>query len=257
MTGAITLVGNGSSNSVSDIRILNSTLRNNGLTFNFLKRSQISGNRFENIGVGGAGVYGYHLDNSSIDHNAFISVYQGMSIILGGVPKQGRNIVVADNIGRGISRMGIEIQGNSPPEAGESQNLLVERNRFSSWINPVADGNTIAYSIVTDGGDGIEVRDNYAQTTLKTGIGIEIAGSHAVAERNYIDGFDAGIIAYSAGDIIRNNTVINTARNATSAFGRNDIVISSNSTGKAENPVPPGVDDPGDRRCTVGRIEHQ
>lgn len=257
MSGAIKLVGNGAPNSVSNIRILNSTLRNNGLTFNFLKHSEISGNRFENIGVGGAGVYGYHLDNTSIERNAFISVYQGMSIILGGVPNQGRNIVVADNIGRGISRMGIEIQGSSPPEAGESQNLLVERNRFSTWINPVADGNTIAYSIVTDGGDGIEVRDNYAQTKLKTGIGIEIAGSHAVAERNYIDGFDAGIIAYTAGDIIRNNTVVNTARHPTSAFGRNDILISSNSPSEVENPAPLGVDDPGDRRCTVGRFDHQ
>lgn len=254
MRGVIRLFGNASPDSVSNIEISNSTFRHNGLTFNFLKRARISGNRFEDVAAGGSGVYGYNLDNSSIDHNVFKNVYQGMSIVLGDVENQGRNIIVSDNVGLGISRMGIEIQGKAPPRPGESRNLLVQGNRFSTWNNPAAD--TIGYSIVTDGGVGTKVIGNYVQTTLRTGIGIEISGENAVAERNYVDGFEVGITAYSAGDVITGNTIINSAHRPASTFGRSDVTVSNNDTVKVENQAPFEPDDPGDRRCIIQPSEH-
>lgn len=249
MAGVVRLFGSGSPNSVSNIEIANSTFRNNGLTFNFLKGARIWGNRFENITASGAGIYGYHLDNSSIDRNVFKNVYQGMSIILGDVENQGRNIVVAENIGRGISRMGIEIQGKAPPRPGESLNLLVQGNHFSEWINPADE--IIGYSIVTDGGLGTKVIGNYVQTTLRTGIGIEISGPNATAERNYVDGFQVGITAYSAGDVITDNTIINSGHRPTSTFGRSDVTVSNNNTIKVESQALLEPDDPGDRRCAI------
>lgn len=255
VAGAIRLFGNDSPNSVSNIEVSNSTFRNNGLTFNFLKGARIWGNRFENIAASGAGIYGYHLDNSSIDHNAFKDVYQGMSIILGDVENQGRNIIVAENIGRGISRMGIEIQGKAPPRPGESFNLLVQGNHFSDWINPADE--IIGYSIVTDGGVGTKVIGNYVQTALRAGIGIEISGSNAVAEKNYVDGFEVGITAYSAGDVVTGNTIINNGHRPVSTFGRSDVTVSNNNTIKVENQALLEPDAPGDQRCVIQPSEQR
>jgi hypothetical protein len=228
--GAVALFGTSASNSVNYITISNSTFENNGLTFDFLKNSQIVNNEFRNIGATGTGIHGYHLDGSTLAGGIFTNVYQGIGLVFGGVANQGRNIVVANNVGNGMSRMGIEIIGSDPVYPAETTNLLVKGNHFTHWGTASPDGETTAYSIVTDGGTGTQVLDNYAQGNPNRGYGIELAGVGAVASGNYLDGFSTGIIAYSPGSVIEGNNIINYSSASTSTYNRSDEIVQNNTS---------------------------
>jgi Ca2+-binding RTX toxin-like protein len=241
MRGVVDLSGTGAANSVDHITLSNSSFQNNGLTFDFVKNSQIINDQFSNI-HGGTAINGYHLDNSTIGGNVFTNDDQGIGLVFGGVANQGRNVVVASNVGSGISRMGIEIMGSDPVYPGDTTNLLVKGNYFTNWQNPVADGNTIAYSIVTNGGTGTQVLDNYAQGDHNAGYGIELSGVGAVAGGNYLDGFSTGIIGYAPQDVIENNNIINYSSEATNTYNRSDEIVQNNTSDPslAHPPMPSG-----------------
>jgi Ca2+-binding RTX toxin-like protein len=228
-SGVVDLAGTGSTSSVNHIVLSNSSFQNNGLTFDFVKNSQIVNDQFSNV-HSGSGIGGYHLDNSTIGGNAFTNDYQAIGLVFGGVANQGRNVVVASNVGTGISRMGIEIIGNDPVYQGETTNLLVKGNYFTNWENPVSDGNTTAYSIVTDGGTGTQVVGNYAQGIHNAGYGIELSGVGAMASGNYLDGFSTGIIGYSSHDVIQNNNIIDYSSEATNTYSRTDEIVQNNTS---------------------------
>lgn len=236
--GAIALFGSSAANSVNHIRVTNSIFENNGITFDFLKNSRMIENRFVNVGAPGTAIHGHHLDNSTIAGNSFTNVYQGIGLVFGGAPDQGRNVVVIDNAGNGISRMGIEIIGQDPAYRGETTNLLVRGNHFTNWRHPVADGSTMGYSIVTDGGIGTQVLDNYARGDHNAGYGIELAGTGAVAMRNYLDGFSTGIIGYSSADVIENNNIIHYTSAQISTYNRSDEIVQNNTSDPTLAPPP-------------------
>jgi Ca2+-binding RTX toxin-like protein len=237
MRGVVDLSGTGAANSVDHITLSNSSFQNNGLTFDFVKNSQIINDQFSNI-HGGTAINGYHLDNSTIGGNVFTNDDQGIGLVFGGVANQGRNVVVASNVGSGISRMGIEIMGSDPVYPGDTTNLLVKGNYFTNWQNPVADGNTIAYSIVTNGGTGTQVLDNYAQGDHNAGYGIELSGVGAVASGNYLDGFSTGIIGYAPQDVIENNNIINYSSEMTNTYNRSDEIVQNNTSDPSLAPPP-------------------
>ena len=136
--------------------------------------------------------------------------------------------------------MGIEIQGQGG--TNETSNLLVQGNHFTNWVNPVADGNTTAYSIVTTG-TGTRVLNNYAQNNFPTGYGVELSGPGAVALHNYIDGFDYSLIGYMTRDNMSYNNVINNASGpapgSIATFGRTDETVVGN-TSNRNQPIPFG-----------------
>jgi hypothetical protein len=236
--GLLNLSGDGSASSANHITISNSTF-GGGIAFNFLKNSQIIHNRFTSFA--GSAIRGYHPDNTSFSSNTFIDVAQGIDLVFDAhVPNQGRNVLIANNVGSGFSRMGIETIGNDPPQAGASQNLHVECNRFSDWHNVPGETNTIAYSIVTLG-PGTQVLNNYAQGPTNNpnpgwnGYGIELGGPDALAQGNYIDGFTTGIVGYVSGDIIQNNNIINSVGAPIHTSGRTDEIVRSNTTDPRPN----------------------
>ena len=229
-SGVVDLAGTSSASSVNHITLSNSTFQNNGLTFDFVKNSQIIDNHFSNIHGVGTGIHGYHMDSSTIGGNVFTNDYQGIGLVFGGAENQGHNVVVDSNVGTGMSRMGIEIIGSDPVYPGETTNLLVHNNYFSDWGTPSADGETTAYSIVTDGGTGTQITGNYAQNSLHSGYGIEMAGVGATADGNYIDGFSTGVIGYSSRDVIQNNNIINNSSDATSTYTQTDEIVQNNTS---------------------------
>jgi hypothetical protein len=229
-SGVVDLAGTGAAGSVDHITLSNSSFENNGLTFDFVKNSQIVNDQFSNIQGVGTGIHGYHMDSSTIGGNAFTNDYQAIGLIFGDVANQGHNVVVSDNVGTGLSRMGIEIMGSDPVYQGETTNLLVQGNSFTNWGTPSADGETTAYSIVTDGGTGTHVVGNYAQGGHASGYGIEMSGVGAVADGNYIDGFTTGIIGYSSHDVIQNNNIINYSSEATSTYTQTDEIVQNNTS---------------------------
>jgi hypothetical protein len=229
-SGVVDLSGTGAAGSVDHIVLSNSSFENNGLTFDFVKNSQIVDDHFSNIHGVGTGIHGYHMDSSTIGGNVFTNDYQGIGLVFGGAENQGHNVVVDSNVGTGMSRMGIEIIGSDPVYPGETTNLLVKGNHFAGWRKLAADGDTSAYSIVTDGGSGTRVLDNYARGNPNRGYGIELAGTDAVAKGNYLDGFSTGIIAYSAGSVIEDNNIINYASASTSTYDRSDVIVQNNTS---------------------------
>jgi Ca2+-binding RTX toxin-like protein len=229
-SGVVDLSGTGAANSVDHIILSNSSFQNNGLTFDFIKNSQVIDDQFSNIHGVGTGIHGYHMDNSTIAGDIFTNDYQGVGLVFGGVANQGRNVVVANNVGTGMSRMGIEIIGSDPVYPGETTNLLVKGNYFTNWGTPSPDGETTAYSIVTDGGTGTQVVGNYAQGNHNSGVGVELAGVGAVASDNYLDGFSTGIIGYSSQDVIQNNNIINYSSAATSTYTQTDEIVQNNTS---------------------------
>ncbi len=167
------------------------------LLFVALRRGRIDGNSFSGIGEGGAAI-------GLSGRRQFVLAQCPAQCLAGRQPHPERRSGAGAQHRRrrqfreGVSRMAIEIQGSDPPAPIESRGLRVTRNHFAHWVRPVADGNTIAYSIVTDGGVGTQVLDNYARGRLvSTGIGIEIAGTDALVSGNYIEGFGAGVIGYA------------------------------------------------------------
>lgn len=237
--GAVELSGITDPASVNRIRVTNSTFIKNGLTFDFLKNAEITGNEFIDIARPGSAIHGYHLDRTTIRGNTFTNVYQAIGLVFGGAPEQGRDVVIADNVGTGISRMGIEVIGQDPPETNETVDLLVAGNAFSNWTDRVADRSTMAFSIVTDGGTGTRVIGNYAHDVDNGSYGIELAGTGAVARGNYIDGFATGIIGYSSGSVIEDNNILNARSQPVSTYGRSDEIVRNNTNDRLM-PIPIG-----------------
>ena len=239
--GAVELIGDTSTSADGAVRIaiVNCSFQNNGIFYVNLKESLITGNSFSNIKAPGSAIVGYYADEVTISHNTFTNIYEPISLINSG-PNQGRNIIVSYNTGSGVSRMGIEIQGQGG--TNETTNLLVQGNHFTNWVNPVSDGNTTAYSIVTTG-TGTRVLNNYAQNVFQTGYGVELSGPGAAALHNYIDGFDCSLIGYMTRDDLSYNNVINAARGpapaSISTFGRTDEIVVGNNSNR-NLPVPYG-----------------
>lgn len=235
--GQLSMLGTNTAGSADHITITNSTFQNisasptNGtghvpsadaVFFTYLKNSELVNNTFQNV-HGYAGLAGYHLQDTDIAYNTFKNVYEGMLLIEEGKPNTGQNIDVNHNVIDGINRAGIEIwdgqasanQGQAQPAVmGTTQNLHVENNWFGNWQPAAVDStnNIMAYSVVTNGGIGTVVANNYAAagTAEKGNIGIELAGPGAQAHDNYISGFKTGLVSYQPNQIITNNNFTGT-----------------------------------------------
>src|SRR6185437_17090523 len=83
-SGVVDFSGTSSTSSVNHITLSNSSFQNNGLTFDFVKNSQIIDDHFSNIHGVGTGIHGYHMDNSTIGGNVFTNDYQAIGLVFGG-----------------------------------------------------------------------------------------------------------------------------------------------------------------------------
>lgn len=168
-----------------------------------LRASKISGNTFKNLLVGNSpepngnidnggngALWFYGLDATSIDHNTFDHVGEGIKVCLNN-NYQSNNIYIGYNTFTNIHRMGMEIQGamgcgaSAPAINGpDTYNTVIEYNSFTSpldpywWTYPISLANPAPY-----GGSGAIIRYNYLVSALPkygmngpNGYGIE-AGS--------------------------------------------------------------------------------
>ncbi len=167
------------------------------------RNSQILNNRFINI-QGHNGVYGFGTwDNTTISGNYFENVMEGIHLAY-----KGENLLVANNTGRLVKRMAIELQGY------DAVNTIVENNHFVEWHDQRYHG-SFAYSIM-NWGTGTIVRNNYASSgeagkfdprRNEAMVGIEFSGNNGLVEGNVIDGFKEGLhIVQADNAVVRNNT---------------------------------------------------
>lgn len=181
-----------------------------------LRNSQISQNTFKNLLVGGTtrpdgtinsidlsnnqGIMLYGVDNTSIDHNTFAYVGEGMHICFtNNYPST--NVYIGHNTFSNIHRMGMEIQGamgcgaSGPAMSGyDTTNMVIEYNSITEWDDPYwwSYGISLA-NPAPNGGYNSIVRYNYivgvAGTTSNYGYGIEAAGPNLQVYGNTLEGY--------------------------------------------------------------------
>ena len=184
-----------------------------------VRNSQISQNTFKNLLIGGTtrpdgtidsidnssnqGMMFYGLDNTSIDHNSFDHVGEGLHLCFtNNYPSN--NVYIGYNKFTNIHRMGMEIQGamgcgsKGPAMSGpDTNNMVIEYNSITSWDDPywwsygISLANPAPY-----GGNNAIVRNNYIVGAPPSywpsgynGYGIEAASANLQVYGNTIEGY--------------------------------------------------------------------
>lgn len=229
------IIANTFQNLTSDNQRGNWTLGSAIFSENGLKNSKISQNTFKNLMIGGTtrpdgtigsidksnnqGIMIYGMDNTSIDHNTFDRVGEGMHLCFSN-PWPSSNVYIGYNKFTKIHRMGMEIQGamgcgaSEPARSGpNTTNMIIEQNSIVDFN----DAYWWSYGIslanpAPDGGDHAIVRNNYivGSTPVNSdipGYGIEAAGSNLEVYGNTLAGYwkEAIVIDYSPNAKIHDN----------------------------------------------------
>jgi len=170
-----------------------------------IRNSEISGNRFINVGKA---VSLADLSNTSISHNQFDTVLKGGAISIkyctGSVARE--PVTVSFNSGKNLAGMAIEIVHVSSAPPGI---VTVEGNRFSDWSPEVVSAHT-ASGIFIAGGSGYRVLKN--ELTGAGPSGIHIASLGTLVDGNVITGFDVGIMLEQGSDSTISNNKLLSAR---------------------------------------------
>jgi Pectate lyase superfamily protein len=186
------------------------------------RNSSIDHNSFKNVRPGGstrpdgtiasieqvnAGIETFGLDATSIDHNTFDLVGEGIRVCFS-QSYQSNNVYIGYNAMKGIHRMGIEIQGaigcgaSQPAINGpDTNNIVIENNTITDFDDPFWDSFGISYANPAPyGGDGGIIRNNtivvgetfYWQQQGPSGnyaAGIEAAGASLQVYNNVTAGY--------------------------------------------------------------------
>jgi Pectate lyase superfamily protein len=188
-----------------------------------LRNSQISQNTFKNLLAGGTtrpdgtmnsidsgnnqGIMLFGVDNTSIDHNTFDYVGEGMHICFkNNYPST--NVYIGHNTFTNMHRMGMEIQGamgcgaSAPAMSGpDTTNMVIEYNSITAWNDPYwwSYGISLANPAPSGGYNAI-IRHNYI-AGVKTsywdqvgssghyGYGIEAMSANLQVYGNTIEGY--------------------------------------------------------------------
>jgi hypothetical protein len=151
---------------------------------NGVRNSKFSGNTFQNLLVslpsnvngdydGNGAMWFYGIDSTSIDHNTFDRINEGIKICFTN-PWPSKDVYIGYNTFTAIHRMGMEIQG--PMGCGRSKpvlngpdttNIVIEYNSFTKplnaywWTYPISLANP-----APSGGNGAIIRYNYIVSAI-------------------------------------------------------------------------------------------
>lgn len=171
-----------------------------------IRNSEISGNRFINVGKA---LSLANLSNTSVSHNHFDTVLKGSAISIrystsSSVARE--PVTVSFNSGKNLAGMAIEIVHASGPAPGI---VTVEGNRFADWNPEVVAAHT-ASGILIGGGSGYRVLKNELVGAGPSGI--EVASLSTFVDGNVITGFDVGITLQQGSDSTISSNRILSAR---------------------------------------------
>jgi hypothetical protein len=169
-------------------------------------------NSFTNVS---GGIAVTTVQNMTISGNTFADVTQSDAIFVApnAVPfRSGEHVVISNNSGTGLAKMGIEIFRPDPPNGSQMIAPVIENNTFSRFTATNNEG--MGLSITH--GDGAIIRnnriDNTDGTRQENGIGIEVIVRNAQVTRNTIrNGLGFGIaVQGTPGSIITSNNISGT-----------------------------------------------
>jgi hypothetical protein len=188
--------------------------------------SKVSGNLDYDGDLPRSAIFAWGLDNTSINHNTFDHIYQGVKVCQV-LPYEAQNIYIGYNTMTHIHRMGIEIQdaqgcGQQTPSGVyfNVNNATIEHNSFLSWDNyfwssfGISFANTLAqnvvvrYNLIT----APAYYESNGAPAANPGIGIEVGGQPAVVYNNQLSGpWGAAIAVFSgsAGSEVHHNNACN------------------------------------------------
>lgn len=225
-TGVVSIEGS-EARPVWSVVIQNCIFDKGHIQYVWMSSANIKYNSFMNVQYSGAAILGFNAKNMTIANNLFKNNWQGMSLIFANslkddtnvivksdgskVYKQGSGIVVKNNSGSGFRRIGIELFGSDPPVNEEVVGLQVTGNFFGPWSTQLdPQGNSIAYSIVCDGGRNITISGNYANGSSgasRATMALETSGSNAYVQRNDFQYYNWGLIGYTNGAVFDYNNI--------------------------------------------------
>ena len=231
----IKVIGNTFQNLTSDNRGGNWPLGTAIFSGSGMRNSKISQNTFKNLMIGGTtrvdgtiasidkshnqGLMFYGLDNTSIDHNTFDHVGEGMHICFSN-PWPSSNVYIGYNKFTKIHRMAMEIQGatgcgaKKPARSGpNTTDMVIENNSITDFNDPYWWSYAISLANpAPSGGDRAIIRNNYivGSTTANPigyGFGIEAASANLEVYGNTLAGYwrTAITIDYSPNAKIHDN----------------------------------------------------
>jgi hypothetical protein len=212
-----------------------------------LRASKISGNTFKNLLVdnspepngniddgGNGAMWFYGVDATSIDHNTFDHIGEGIKMCLDNT-YQSNNIYIGYNTFTNVHRMGMEIQGamgcgaSAPAINGpDTHSMVIEYNSFTNpldpywWTYPISLANPAPY-----GGSGAIIRYNYLVSALPkygmngpNGYGIEAGSASLQIYGNTVAGPWGTGITYDGApnSAIHNNFLCGIAKGATAGI---------------------------------------
>lgn len=171
-------------------------------------------------------IFSYGLDNTSIDHNTFDHIYQGIKVCQL-LPYKAENNYIGWNVMTHLHRMGMEIQGpegcGHKPAPGvylNSKNFVIEFNSLLSWDDYY--WNSFGISFANPNSEYTIVRNNriaapeyYERPGVPArwpGMGIEVGGKPAIVYGNNLSGPWGQAIAVfsgSTGSDVRDNFACN------------------------------------------------
>ena len=203
------------------------------INYSWADGALITNNTFS--GVGHA-MDGWGLNRSTISFNQIADSVMGINLNFNNEPSQGHDITIEGNTFTNLSRMSIETGGG---DGGYSSNLVI-RNNWSdnSMVTDPAHGGPVAYSVIIPNGVGTVIEGNYAKGATGPGIGIELNGAGEIAN-NIIDTYEFGIIVYSDGFNVHDNTVANTSIESVLNYRDSDGYMGNNTTDVAGVDAPP------------------
>ena len=241
-------------NTAGDWTLGNAVFSGSGL----LQNSTISRNTFQNILIGGVSrpdgttnsidltnnaMTFYGIDNTSIDHNTFDSVGEGMYICFS-QNFESSNVYIGYNTMTHMHRMGMEMQGamgcggSQPNTPGpDTKNTIIEYNSMTNWLDPYWNSFGVSYANPAPyGANGITIRNNYIVGGLtyywateaasgNYGYGIEAAGLGLTVSGNTLAGYYGNSIVIAGGSTnaqITNNYACMLGANAGMAMGPED-----------------------------------
>jgi hypothetical protein len=163
--------------------------------------TRVNGNVESDGDLPRSAIFSFGLDNTSIDHNTFDHVYQGIKVCQL-LPYEAQNAYIGWNTMTHIHRMGMEIQGpegcGHRPAPGvylNSRNFVIENNSLLSWDDYY--WNSFGISFANPNADVI-VRNNLitapeyyqrpGEPAWYPGMGIEVGGKPAKVYGNTLKG---------------------------------------------------------------------
>jgi hypothetical protein len=212
-----------------NIAIQNTTVVNSVGQYAFyspgtLDQATFNGNMFSNC-TGGIAVFS--PDHMTIVSNQFDTITRdnAITVMFNATPVEyGQSLVIANNVGENMARMGVEVIGDAPTKPGS---IYVNQNVFTNWL-PSAGDSFFGISVFT--GTNPQIVGNVVQGAGT--IGIEVGAAGAVVADNLITDFALGTTIEAPNTVFQSNHFLNNSNSAiyvtNSRYSKQGTTISGN-----------------------------